>query len=149
MAITYLEICNAIQTTLAAATGLTFTQAPDKLTEGMHDWPLLQVYPEDGGQDDSGNADRSSFRAVVRQTLITIHADLYAKMRAHIGEDMAALFPLIDAIQNVIEQQDTKPYFGLDGIKAFSWRWSRVIFTYGEPEAKYVGARFVFTVRVF
>jgi hypothetical protein len=60
---------------------------------------------------------------------------------------MARLVNGIDAITNVIEGQDQKPYFGLVGIKGFSWRWDRVTFDYGG--VAYVGARFMLTLRVF
>jgi hypothetical protein len=151
MSVTLGEILDAIESTLAASSGLTRTQSYDELTEGMNDLPTLQVYPEAGEQDPSGDGrtDRTAFGGGVRQTEFTIHADLYARQRSHLGEDMAALVDLIDAMQDVFEQQNTKPYFGLEGIRAFHWSWRRVVFTYGDPQLGYMGARFVLTVRVF
>lgn len=149
MAITLGQILDAINTTLGAATIVNRSQSYDELTEGLHDFPLLQVYPEAGTQDPSGGTDRTAFRGGVRQTEFTIHADYYARQRSHIGEDMNALVDGIDALTNIFEAQDTKPYFGLDGIQAFKWSWSRAVFTYGDPNVSYVGARFVLTVRVF
>ena len=143
------EIVDAIESTLSAVSTLARSQSYDELTEGMNDYPTLQVYPEDGDQDPSGNTDRTTFGAVVRQTVFTIHADYYARQRSHIGEDMDALVDGIDAMQNVFEQQNTKPYFGLTGIQAFHWSWRRVVFTYGDPQLSYMGARFTITVRVF
>ena len=150
MAITLAQICDAIETTLGAATTVTRSQSHDELTEGIHDLPMLQVYPENGYQDAGGATERTTFGGAgnpVRQTEFTIHADYYARQRSHIGEDMAALVDGIDALQNVLEGQDQKPYFDLVGIKAFSWRWDRVTFIYASED--YVGARFALTVRVF
>jgi hypothetical protein len=149
MSITIAQICDAVASTLSAATTSPRTQSYDELTEGMQDTPTLQVYPEDGNQDPSGNTDRTSFKAGVRQTMLTVNADYYAHQRAHIGEDMAALVNGIDAITNILEAQDTKPYFGLAGIQAFSWSWRRVTFVYGDPQQSYVGARFTLNIRVF
>jgi hypothetical protein len=138
-----------IATTLSAATGLTYAQAFDDLTDGMQDTPTLQVYWEDMAQDPSTSNDRTSFRAGVRQTSITIFADLYAHQRAHMAEDMAILMPLVDAIRVELEKQDTQPLVGTSLIKSFSWSARRVTFTYGDPNINYIAARFTLTVRVF
>ncbi len=143
------EIIDAIANTLSAATGLTYPQSYNELKDGMQDMPTLQVYWDDTGQDLTGNVDRSSFGAGVRQSAVTIIADLYARQRAHLDEDMAALMPLVTAIRVVLEEQKTKPYFGLDAIKGFQWTARRVIFEYGDAAVKYMGARFTITVRVF
>jgi hypothetical protein len=61
---------------------------------------------------------------------------------------MGALLPLIDAIQTVLEAQDTKPYFSQAGIQAIeSWRGRMIIFEYAD--LPYIGARFIIKVRVF
>lgn len=62
---------------------------------------------------------------------------------------MAALMPLVTAIRVKLEEQKTKPYFGLDTIKGFQWTVKRVIFEYGDAAVKYMGARFTISVRVF
>lgn len=149
MSITLAQILDAIEATLAAAPTLARSMSYDELTEGINDTPLLQVYPDSGNQDPAGNTDRTTFKAGVRQTVLTINCDYYAQQRKHIGEDMAALVDGIDAMTNIFEAQDTKPYFGLDGIRAFSWSWQRVTFEYGDPNIGYVGARFTLTIRVF
>jgi len=148
MSITLAQICDAIESTLDNSTTLTRSQSYDELTEGIHDTPLLQVYPQSGVQDPDGTTDRTTFSAVVRQTEIVIHADYYAAERgASIGEEMSRLVDGIDAMTEIFEGQDQKPYFGLEGIKAFAWRWERVTFDYGG--VSYVGARFFITLRVF
>lgn len=149
MSITLTQIGAALDATFATVPGLTYVHQPGELREGMQDAPLLQIYPDTLAQDPEGNADRTTFRAVVRQTVQTWNMDLYARQRSDLGEDMAALLPLVDAIVDRLEQQDTKPYFGLVGIKAFSWTAQRVAFVYGTPEISYAGMRFVLTLRVF
>lgn len=149
MSITTGQILDAIEATLSTAPTLARSMTYDELTEGISDTPLLQVYPEAGDQDPSGNSDRTTFKAGVRQTNLTINCDYYAQQRKHIGEDMAALVDGIDAMTTIFEAQDTKPYFGLDGIKAFHWSWQRVTFDYGDAAINYVGARFTLTIRVF
>ena len=148
---TLVQICNAIETALSTATGLTYSQAYDELTEAMVDAPMLQVYPDDGTMDAGTANDRSSFGAGVRQTGFTILADLYARQRgAGIGEEMGVLVPLIDAILDVFRTQDTKPYFALEGLQAFGpVTFRRVNFVYGDPQTSYIGARFTIPVKVF
>lgn len=147
--ITLAQILDAVKATLSVAPTLARSMSYDELTEGINDTPLLQVYPESGDQDPTGNTDRTTFKAHVRQTNLTINCDYYAQQRKHIGEDMAALVDGIDAMTDIFEAQDTKPYFGLVGIQAFHWGWQRVIFNYGDPNINYVGARFTLTVRTF
>ncbi len=148
-AISIAQICNAVESTLSTAAGLVRTQSYDELTEGMQDAPTLQVYPESGLQDPMGNADRTTFKAGVRQTELVVHADLYARQRSNLGEDMAKLVTVLDQLITILEAQDTKPYFGLTGIKAFAWSWSRVIFQYGDPGQSFMGARFILRLRIF
>lgn len=152
-AITITAINSAIENTLATAVGLTYSQDYDELTEGMQDMPNLQVYWFSGPDTDptSGSA-RTTFKAGVRQKSITFHADLFARQRSNIGEDMSALLPLVDAIHDVLEAQQEQPYFGLEegAIKAIeSWDPRQVVFEYGDQQIRYIGARFVIKVRLF
>ena len=147
MSITLTQICQAIETTLAPA--VTYTQTASEIKDGLNDQPLLMVYPQNGTSSPPQNTDRTTFRAYVRQQEIAIYADLYATPRSEVGEDFAILLPLIDAIIDEIEKQDTKPYFGLTGIKGFRWDWTRVTFQYNDLMQQYAGARFIFWLRVF
>ena len=149
MSVTIASICDAIESTLGAATGITRSQSYDELGESIQDVPLIQVYPEMLRGNATGETDRSSFRGTIRQTEVVIITDLYARQRSHMGEDMKALVNEIDAIIDVIEAQDTKPYFSEDGIKAFNWRGERVTFVYGDNQLPFVGMRFYFTIRIF
>lgn len=147
MSITLTQICQAIETTLAPA--VTYTQTASELKDGMSDQSVLQVYPQSGTSNPPQQTDRTTFQAVVRQAEIVVYADLYATVRSEIGEDFAILLPLIDLVIDEIEKQDTKPYFGLVGIRAFRWEWQRVMFQYNDASMRYAGARFIFTLRIF
>lgn len=149
MTVSIADICDAITSALSAATGLSVAQSFDALGEGINDAPLLQVYPDAGEQDPSGQTERTTFGAGVRQTSLTVLADLYAKQRAFLAEDMGKLVGMVDAITNVLEQQDSTPPFGLAGIQDFKWSWRRVVFQYGDPDIKYIGARFTLIMRIF
>jgi len=154
---TVAEINSAIETTLGAASGIVRSQDYDKLTEGIHgaDMPLLQVYPESGNTDSGGgNTDRTTFGAGRRQTTITFHADLYARQRSHISEDMAAVVAGMDSIIAILEAQKERPFFGLGSaedkyIKSFRWRWERVVFQYGDQSLPYAGVRFIIEATIF
>jgi len=145
--ITNAQICDAIRNKLVAAVGV--AQSYNALTEGMNDPNLIQVYPEAARQDPGGQTDRTTFGAHVRQTDTTINVDYYARQRREIGEDMAALVAGIDAITAVLEAQSHEPAFGLAGIQQFSWSWTRVLFSYGDPDIRYIGARFVIHIRTY
>lgn len=157
--ITLNQIVDAVETTLSTATTLVRSQSYDELTEGIQpaDCPLLQVYWESLSpvSTDSGT-DRRSFgggggieNTPLRDKAIVIHADYYARPRSHIAEDMQAVVDGADALIDVLETQDTTPFFGLEGIKSFQWQATRVTFVYGDPQTPYSGARFVITLRVF
>ena len=143
------EINNGVTAALAVAVGLKYTQSFDQLTEGIQDTPVLRVYPTAGKTDITTGTDRTTFSGKVTQSQLSFHADLYATQRRHLGEDMAKLIPLIDAIIDVIEAQKSKPFFGVTAIKAFGWSWNGIVFSYGRPEVHYAGARFVLNLRMF
>lgn len=147
--LTLAQICNAIESTLSAATGMEATQSYDELAEGVGsaDMPMLQVFPDSGDCDISGSTDRTTFGGDKRQKRVVIHTDLLARQRSHLAEDVGVSVDMIDALIDVLEQQDTKPYFSQDGIKAFSWRWERVEFDYAG--VKIAGARFYITVWMY
>lgn len=146
--ITIAQINTAVVETLGTAQGVTFTQDADELTEGMQDVPTLQVYWENLTSDArADNADRSTFSKGVIVTRLTFHADVLVRPRAHIGEDMAATIALASAVNDVLEAQTQKPYFGLAGIQAFTYTAERVTFDYGK--VSYAGTRFILTLTVF
>lgn len=146
--ITLGQIVDAIETQLSTATGLVRSQSYSELTEGQNVLPTLQVYPQSGNTDASTANDRTTFKAAVRQYTYTIHADLYARQRSHIGEDMNKLVTMIDAIENRLTAEKDGD-FGLAGMKSFKWSWERVNFVYGDPAINYYGARFTIQVWVY
>lgn len=147
MAVNITAINTAITDTLANASGLTFTQDFDELTEGIVQVPLLQVYWNSTETDTFAQSDRTTFGKGVAQSLFVFHADLYAAQRMDIGQDMAALLPIVDAIHTVMDSQVSN-LFGLSTIKTLEqWRADQVTFEYAGFE--FVGARFVIPIRVF
>jgi hypothetical protein len=149
MVITMQQLCDAIATTLGTAAGMTRVQSVDELTEGIHrgDTPLMQVYPEEGSCDPSGATDRTTFQGGVRQKTTLIHVDVYAHTRSHIDEDMKVTIDILDALIEVLEVQNTKPYFNLEGLKAFSWRWKRMTFRYAKTD--FMGIRLYLTTWIY
>ena len=147
MAITIAQMCDAVNATLGTAASLSRSQSYDELTGGMNDTPTLQVYWESTVCDVGGNNDRTSFRGGVRQKEYTLHADIYANQLKNVGPDNELVVNLADEIEDILEAQDTKPYFGLAGIQAFRWEATRVIFSY--DGVSFPGARYIITLRVF
>lgn len=156
--VTVAQICTAIHDTLGAdleAAGvLTDTQDYNELTEGMNDEKILQIYP----QEESPVSVNSETQKITFQQSgstpfideeIIIHADYYTRQRAHLGEDMGILVAGIDAIRANLKTQNCPNPFDLTGIANFQWSWQRVIFEYGAPELRYIGARFRLVLRTF
>lgn len=75
------------------------------------------------------------------------HADVICRQRSHIDEDMQKTVEMVEAVEAKLIAVQTKPYFGLVGIKAFHWRWEILDFPLGDVH--YLGARFYITVVVF
>ena len=100
MAITYKQIGTAIKDYLTTACpSIIRLQNYDELTEGMHDVPSIQIYPEgcENVATESGTQFTTFKGGVIQETLIW-HVDYYARQRSHIGEDMEALVDGVDEI---------------------------------------------------
>jgi hypothetical protein len=153
--VTVAQICTAIDTTLGAALvasgDLTESQNFSELTEGMNDEKVLQIYPEEEAPVSVGSGTQKiTFGSTpFIDEEIVIHADYYGRQRSHIGEDMATLVSGIDAIRANLKTQNCPNPFSLTGIANFQWSWNRVVFEYGGPELKYIGARFRLVFRTF
>jgi len=143
------EICDGIATTLGSATGIVKAQSYDELTEGWEDVPMLQVYPESGEVDVLGDGSQSTFRGGSRVTETLIHADVVCRQRSHLDEDMAKVVEMQEAVQSVLFDQHTRPYFGDGGIKGWRSRWEVVSFPRGDPQVTYLGVRFFVYLRWF
>jgi hypothetical protein len=149
MAITLTEVCDGIEGVLSVAIGVQSSTSYDELTEGVPamDCPRVEVFPDMGVCDPSGSTDRFTFNACTQMCVVTIFADLYARQRSQLGEDMKETTEMIDALITVLQSQKSPPFFGLKGIKAFNWRWKRS--TFRRAEARYVGARFTIQCKVY
>lgn len=149
MAITLMAICDSIEAALSVAVGVQSSTSFDELTEGVPamDCPRVEVYPEAGVCDPSGTTDRFTFNACTQMTVVTIFADLYARQRSQLDEDMKATTEMIDSIIDVLQTQERPPFFDLKGIKAFSWRWKRS--TFRRANSRFVGARFTISCKIY
>jgi hypothetical protein len=147
---TRVTVNSAIEAVVAAATGMTYTQDYDELTESIPDNPLSQVYWDmDGDAASQGSESQHiTFGGSPAQEYV-FNVDLYATPRAHIGEDMGKLLPLVDAVDAAFRTQAAEsPPFGVERIQSFQWGpWERATLVYGE--ASYVGAQCKVRVRVF
>lgn len=153
--VTVEQMCDAIHLTLGqvlvTSGDLIRSENFDQLNEGMNDERVLQIYPE---EQTVASVDSQTQKLTFGSTPyideeIVIHADFYAQQRANIGEDMEKLVHGIDAIRANLKTQNCPNPFGLTGIATFQWSWRRVIFEYGGPELKYMGARFRLVLRIF
>lgn len=149
MGIDLLQVCSDIKDTLEAASGIVKAQSIEDLTEGYEDLPLLQVYFESGETDTMTGGDRSTFRAGTRVSDTLVYADVICTQRSHLDQDMTKIAEMLAAVEEVLEEQQVKPYFGNASIKGFSWSWRRVNFDRGEQGITYPGLRFSINVKVF
>jgi len=148
--ITYAQMCDALASTLGAATGLARTQSYNELTEDYPDLPLLQVYPSGNEVDAlSTTADRRTFRAGSRLNQVRLVADVICRTRSHLAEDVAKQLEMWEAIEAVLYTQNTKPYFGDAGIKGFHWASEMVYLGRGDTQIGYAAVRFTITLQVF
>lgn len=121
------------------------------LKETIPETPAIQVYFDSKDVISPGGTDRYTMgggkNGVIRKTAMIIHVDVYARQRSNIGDEMALLEELIDLVDDVMEQQGDKPYFGIDGVQAYSYRAERTTFEYNKND--YVGVRFYVTLTLF
>ena len=149
MAITLAQMADAVRTTLEAADGIQSAASYDEIHEGINsiDCPRIEVYPERGDCDPSGNADRFAFNAGAQLSVIVINVDLYARQRSQLDEDLGAYVAEADALIDILQEQEKPPFFGVEGIQPFSWGFRRTSFR--RSGALFAGARFEIRMRVF
>jgi hypothetical protein len=141
------QLVNGVHDALAAAASLVRdqSQAADEITEGIHDWPLLQTWlAENTGTDYTGDTDRVTLSGKHSVKEYLIYSDLYVEQRAHVGQAMGALLVTINEIEDILDTQ-TYRLFGLSFVTSMRWSWRQVTFEYGG--VAYTGARFSVTVR--
>lgn len=153
--ITFGIISRAVADTLKAVKS-SFTATPvivqnyDEITEGVNDWPLLQVLPRKGKVDPfASNTERSSFGGKVQATSFSLEIIGYAKPRAYLAEDLKAQMALVDGVDVVLSSQNGLPQFGLQAVKGFNWDWERQTLQIGEGDSAQKYAGVVFTVELF
>lgn len=144
------EICDSIATTLGAATGIVRTQSYDELQDAPGDLPCLQVYPKLGHTDAFTSNSRTTFKSVRRTAEMEFNADVLCRQRSHLDLDYSSVITMQDAVQQELEGEKTKPFFGNAEVMDFWWSWEVMDFQRGGPggEVHYLGVRFVITVRV-
>ena len=146
MSVTIAQICDAVKNYLSTAASLKRSESYNQLTEGINDYPLMQVYWQSIDCDWQSNTERTTFQGGVKQKDLVIHADLYGRPRSHLGEDNAAVTVLANEVVDLLEATGCPP-FGLTGLKNFKWRGERVVFDY--DGVLYAGIRFYVNIRVF
>lgn len=149
MIVTLTQICDAVRDDLDMASGVKRSMSIGDMRESIPDLPLVMVYPESGETAMNSGNDRTTFRAGVRHSQVVVHVDVYGRQRSQISEDMKSSVQMADAIIARLEAQQSKPYFGLEGLKSFKWSWERATLIYGDPQINYAGIRFILTFDVF
>lgn len=145
------EMTEGVRLQLETSGAFKQAQANLTLTESIPETPLVQVYFETkeflNTMTDRRTfaGDRTGERPVKTQN-ITIYVDIYAAQRAEIGRDVKAVQDLVDEVDEMLEAQTHRPYFNLEGVKAFTYRAERV--TIEVAQNKYAGVRFILTLTV-
>lgn len=149
MAVSLMAVLDGVADTLAMTTGVVTMKSYDELTEGVDpfDCPRLHVFPQAGVCDPSGNTDRTTFSSGVQQVELTIFVDLFARQRSELQEDMMVTVEMVDSLMNYLQTLERPPFFGVEGIKSFSWRWQRDTFKFAK--SYYMGARFTLIIKCF
>ena len=139
MAITIVQMNSAIHDEFANnLTTIDYTQDYDNLGEGLANTPLLQVYWNSLSSVSEGSAtDRRTFGGgakPIRTKRYVFRADLYCDPRGMLDANFIQMLPIVDEINNLLEAQDTKPYFGLDGIQSYTFSCERGVITYAQTD---------------
>jgi len=148
MAVTIAAICDGIATTLATGAGINTVKSYDELTEGIPgvDCPRLQVYPEGFAPNPGSRTDRLTFQAAMQHQELIVFVDHYARKRSQMAQDMKAVVVSLDALIDVLEAQEKKPFFAVAAIDSFDWVWKRATLVYAGE--RYAGGRFTITLRI-
>lgn len=124
-------------TSLAAELVDVFWQDYDDLTEGVINTPTVQFYWN--GLDtvsEGSTTDRHTFgdnsKTPVRIKNFEFRIDLLLDKKSFVHKIFTHMLPLVDAINDVLEAENQQPYFGVEGIKAFTWECVRGDIEYGD-----------------
>lgn len=159
MAVTLMELVDAVKDTLSAADGLkqAWSQAMGEIKETIPpgDLPLMQVYLATGETSKDSSTDRITFSAgtgnrdPIRHFDAIIRVDVYARQRSYMEEDLKASIIIANAVYDILDAQNVAPYFGHDNIKAFRFDMQLVTFVYGAQPENFTGYRFDIEINVF
>lgn len=155
MPITIAQICTATETALSGivtTNGLTIlTHNYNEIKEGMPDYPLLEVYPEDLEVDSRNENDAHTLdKSGTRVHRLTVNVDVYVHTRNQIDENMEDVVDCWDAVEDRLEDTTTGagcPIFSQEFIRNIHWTAERVTFT--RQSLEYSGIRFVLVMEVF
>lgn len=154
MAITIAQILDDTATAMAgivtAGGDTIIVHNYDELKEGMADYPLMQVYPEDLEVDSRTETDTHTLNKSVRVHRLTVHLDVYAGVRNQIDENMEDVVDCWDAVEDRLEDTTDGagcPVFDQKFIRNIHWTAERVIFEY--QTLLYSGVRFVLVMEIF
>lgn len=144
------NICSAIATTLQTATGIKTVRSIRNIKEHISgtDCPCLQVYPDRYIPNTEGETERFTYSGGIRKSKLIIFVDHYPRILSHIGLDLQVMVEGLDAIIEVLETQNSKPFFGIEGLQAFKWEWRQAILRYSE-DSRFRGGRFTLTFIIF
>ncbi|HUT20387.1 MAG TPA: hypothetical protein VM366_14620 [Anaerolineae bacterium] len=154
--VTLMAICDGIAATFhgqmvvlnaGVAAVPIIAQSYDELTEGMHDTPTLQVYPQSGITDYTTENDRMTFKGKVKGTEYEFLVMAFARPRSQVGEDMEACVRLWDAVETILEDI-TCDYFGIAEVGNIAWTFGP-LFEVEYGGQVYRGFQLVITVRFF
>lgn len=142
--LTITEVCDAIEASFA--NDITYTESYNELKESISDTPTLQVYWAHAAPHPGSTTSQRSFGGGVKEKSWTFFADLYGRQRNDLAEDMAVLYPLIDAMIDRMETEVSNK-FGLDLKAVESWESDQLILEVDDG-VDFVGARFTIVVRL-
>lgn len=140
-------LLDGVKSTLGTANGMVRAEALEDITDGVSDLPILKIFFWSANADANSQTDRSSFGGGVKLTQVVVNADLFATEQSHMGEDDGGVVDGFDAVVAILQAQNAKPYFGVDGLKGFRWEAQRAEIGWGNE--KYSGIRFTLTFTIF
>ena len=149
MAILITDMCTGIKSVVELATGVERAYDYNEMPEAVNnaDTPALVVYFQALEEDPTNQTSGSSFSHKIRQRNWVFHVDVLAAQRNHLNENNEVMCKMTDAIIDVLETQDRRPYFGVNGAEQFKFTAERVVINLGAVD--FYGIRFIITVRSF
>lgn len=123
----------AIETTLAAATGLKRHQDLDELSDNIAevDMPLLQVVPASGSNANFSQTHNHSFGGQGTDSVVfkpkewVFDVFVYVSTLSKIKVGMNRLATIAAAITDILDTQDKAPLFGEEAIQSFTYSFER------------------------